>query len=293
MLGVDVWKQKFWICVYAYTIRLDGGNTMILEEKIFKGCDPDASRYAWDNSYKKIYGYDNSFLSQIFDFDKLRITGQPSKYRYFAINRKESLNFPQFNKWLNKVKIGGDTDFNFKSGCKRNRKYEFYKDIIENEVSFLKLEKVKFLDQLNECKERHHSLENFSLMLVTGGLNNFKGSLSQDRIDRFVFLLNEYFELREDTRNYEHVVFSRAIARKSKTNENNPLILKDILYDYLNMFTDINDYCNKIYKISDQKLISDLIASGSKGTFKTGQDVVEYMRLAMHYWEIKARILSK
>ena len=260
----------------------------MLDEKLFENSDPDSSLYAWNNVYKKIYTENDWNFWKVFDLKNLK----KENNRLLAVNI-ESLEYPQFNEWIGEIKIGGETDFNFKSGCKTNQKYEYYCKLIVDEETFTKEEKDLYLKKLNEYRDnKHHSLENFSLMLVTGSLNNVKGSLAQDRIDKFIYILNDYFLLR-NIKEFEHIIFSKAIAKNKDevTKRNNTLKLKRILYEYLNLFADIYDYCFKIYKITDKKLVDDLIESG-KNPIKDGKDVVRYMELAERYWDMKKKLID-
>ena len=87
------------------------------------------------------------------------------------------------------LRIAGETDINFKKD-RSNQKYAYYKKLIENS-EFSNEDKEKHLCKLAWCERRFHSLENFSLMLVPGELNNVKGN-SRDRMDRFIWLLKGY-----------------------------------------------------------------------------------------------------
>ncbi|MDE7020925.1 MAG: hypothetical protein K2P23_08510 [Lachnospiraceae bacterium] len=272
-------------------------------EDTFKDYDPDSSRYVWDNVYKKIYAgkKDEWAFEEIFDFQHLRLEG----CRLVAPAQKSE-------SWDNMVRLGGETDFNFKKGClsKQNQKYERYKELIERENAFSEEEKEAYLCKLDWCERRTHSLENFSVMLIPGAMNNCKGR-GRDRIDKFIYLLNLFFqerneerekqqedeyrkkaalakngdeECREACKNWIHI--SSAAGGKEEYKEK----CRRVLYQYLALFDDVYDYCAKVYKM-EKDLTEELIASGKKVDFSNGNDVVHYMNLAERYWQRKHELI--
>ena len=130
----------------------------------------------------------------------------------------------------------------------------------------------------------HHTLTNFSLMLSTGNMQGFKGLICDDRLDRFIYFLERYYT--EPDKQNTHIA--------SFATENN----RPALINYLNSFEDVYDYCQKIYFISDEKLIKKLINSGKQpitgaidengNEISPEQRVIEYMELAIEFWEAKA-----
>lgn len=261
---------------------------MYIEENKFENYDPDSSPYTWDNCFRKIYFEDDWEFWSAFDFDNLKKV----KNRMVATNIY-TFKFPIFNKWEGEILIAGDTDFNFKCGCAGGKKkYEYFYKLIESDVKIMKAQKMEYLDRLKKCNDMHYSMENFSLMLVTGGLNNKKGSFSQDRIDIFISRLDNYFKIRTEM-NFKHELFANATAKNHDNDlkEKNTNKLKTILYQYFMLFSDIYDYCSKIYRISNKKFVDQLIESGEKPII-TGEDVNNYMNLAITYWETKANLLS-
>lgn len=70
---------------------------------------------------------------------------------------------------------------------------------------------------LRECAERQYRRCNFSLLITTGSLNILKGRLSQeqgkrslDRFDVFMYVLNDYFQIKKVKEDYMHIIFSEA-----------------------------------------------------------------------------------
>lgn len=280
---LDEWKQT-----NGFTEVLGAEKShwdyLVDEDKFFDGDDPDSSEYTWEKVYKKIYTSKDWRFWSIFNFEKIKgkkirtlekKNGKPMM-RYFAWAIRDKKCYEdifgeeeaeQWLQWKN-VKIAGDVDFNFKKDGK-NQKYGYYRELIENKMknNFSEEEREKYLCKLEWCEKRFHSLENFSLMFTPGGMNNSKNT-KRDRIDRFIFQLREYFEKGDKK------IFSHARGNKK------------VLEAYLSLFKDIYDYCEKIYKM-DEDMVEQFLESGEKEDFKTGEDVVKFMRLAEIYWRKK------
>lgn len=196
-------------------------------------------------------------------------------------------------------RLGGDCDFNFnEEKCTIFRKYLGGNEGRNN--------------LLEECSRMHHTLLNFSLMQGSGNLQAIKQNCDNDRLDRFLYILNGFFVRDEEC--------TLKIKRR-KTNRENRL-------HYLSQFSKIDkeeipkdkciyNYCAKIYFLptenyhtgmmiqknvnvnnpeyknrwdnllaSNSKLINALIESGKK-PLDSSDRVVEYMRLAVHFWKAK------
>lgn len=61
------------------------------------------------------------------------------------------------------------------------------RDYSENELK-------AHLDKVDECYQRHYSLEKFSFMPITDGLQLIKGADEYDRLDVIVYKLSKYYE---------------------------------------------------------------------------------------------------
>lgn len=258
----------------------DQWDYLINEDETFQTYDPDSSPYVWENVYKIIYTGESWEFWNIFDFDIEALTSVPCNgiTRLYASATRDKECYENVFKgraeiWRSwpRVRIAGDTDFNFKKDC-RNHKYKYYRSLIEKD--FKGEEKEKYICQLDWCENRHHSLENFSLMFTPGGMNLFKNSIGRDRIDRYIFWLDKYFESKDDA------IF--CYARKNK----------EVLEEYLSLFTGINDYCKKIYKM-DESMVKGFLELGKKESFDSGQDVVKFMELAERYWQRKHELIIR
>ena len=170
-----------------------------------------------------------------------------------------------------RLNMSGETDFNFSEkkvfglSCSRIEHYEKYLNKLPN--------KEKYLEQLERCKKKHHSQQNISLMPQTGNFQGVKKHIGNDRLDTFVWALNEYY-LRN---NYLLFNFSSF--------DNLPIIKQ-----YLDIFGGVNDYCKSIYFI-EEKLVTDLIVSGKK-PIDSPERVIEYMNLAEEFWKQKDIYIS-
>lgn len=171
-----------------------------------------------------------------------------------------------------RLRIRGETDFNFKKD-----KYDIFKNILENTPP-KSCSPQNALDLLEKCKEMHHSLLNFSLLQSVGNMQGFKGrgleNEGLDRPDTFIYYLDRYFEGKD-----------KRILEKSRKN-------KDCLIQYLASFTDIYDYCEKVYFIKDDDFVQEMIESGGKKLL-SGDDVVKYMKLAVGFWDRKQKYFKK
>lgn len=158
------------------------------------------------------------------------------------------------------IELAGDCDFNF-----NDKKLKYYQTIVNKEDEKLLL----------YCAERARALCNFSIMPITGGINNYKGSCFQklDRLDTFIFLLSCYYACSNDC------ALSKQITNFNST-----------LETYLDTYSDIYDYCHNIYFI-DNKLVDELVLSG-KLPIKNGDDLKRYMNLAKQVWDSKVQHIS-
>lgn len=283
------------------------------EESTFGFFDPDSSKYVWETGiYRKLYMPDTSegafwdIFWDMFDFENLkrenkRLVAYAKRsnewdYKQLCSTKSSAKNFSaekaeKWGEWADRgiLRIAGETDINFKKDS-GNKKYAYYKQRIEKS-KFSCEEKEKHLCKLAWCERRFHSLENFSLMLVPGELNNVKG-YSRDRMDRFIWLLKGYFDERDHNKDnsvydqFEHKLFSKAKGNNYKGDKT----CQEVIYEYLSLFSDVYEYCKIIYKM-DKEMVERFLESGEKADFKAGEDVVEYMQLAEDYWKSKHKFI--
>lgn len=251
--------------------------------KIYK---EDSSNEAWEFYRKKYYENSNWELLDNFDFNSIK-TRYEKDGKYKNETRKKL--------WLkddSKLKdsfgelfcFSGERVFNFDS-----QKYHL-RPIIENSQcnSPCELNKKEMcLRLLKLCEKFYFSKYNLSLLPVTGGLNNLKGSLffddngsikfskdkqsgkQLDRFDTFIFVVNEYYKDKEE---------NTLLLSCSKNKPNEPCLIA-----FLETFKNVYDFCNKLYQLYDRKLIDMLIENGEKDII-TINDVERYCQLALIFW---------
>lgn len=256
--------------------------------------DPDSSPDAW-NYYRQIY---NATLSQKYDFTNLhfykyayqknrggkwtRLFDYPPGYTYMDApsnrdNRLAAYPFGTNTKYLDGniflpavQRLSGETDFNFnESTVFEKNKYGRFKAFLEADGL------TDYIKVLDECRNNHHTLSNFSLMPVMGNLQKIKGKNSFDRFDTFLWKLSKYF-------NGDIAIIDTFYQQAGEYNAEH-------LFAYLNQYKDIYSYCEAIYFI-DSCLVDKMIDSG-KRPMRKGKDVIRYMNLAQEYWEIKKSLL--
>lgn len=251
--------------------------------------DADSSITAW-KYYRSIYTENHWPLIKEFDLKNICTYEERNKIPTKGIVRYRAYintNSPYINLFGSEFSLGGECDFNFNE----KKKKQFQKILNENSSS------KEIEAKLEKCCGMHHNELNFTLMPTTGGMNNFKGTVyfdenmikydanrksewsesAYDRLDTFVVCLNNLFTQTNE------------IVLSCSTSSN-----KNCLRKYLDTFSDIYDYCEKIYFIdNDNKdFVNKLIENGGK-PINTTDDLDRYMDLALEYWRVKERKIEK
>lgn len=214
--------------------------------------DPDSSHAAWEH-YK--VRYQNWIYWEKFDInvDKYKITSSNSTSRIHCQIKNESNMSKEGELWPG-FKISGDTDFNFNK-TKSSHMKSFIKD------------SPALKEKLDYAASIHYTLLNFSIMPTSGALNNFKGSLKLDRFDIFIATLDQFYK----NENEYILSFSRFNYHPLK--------------NYLSLFHDVYDYCEKIYCI-DSILVNKLL-NYSKIVINCNESLEGYIDLALEYWDTR------
>lgn len=167
------------------------------------------------------------------------------------------------------IKVSGDIDFNFKMSHVR-----YFQDVVVNGNSKMNFEEKK---NLNNVILRYNDLtytpRNISLLPVTGGLNNIKKSLGNDRLDTFLFILKLYYD-----KGYSSLILSASAGSKPPFIKN-----RNMLKEFLDSFGNIYNYCEKMYHINDKEFVNTLCESGSK-PIDTAERVKDYLGFADRVW---------
>lgn len=186
--------------------------------------DADRVQDTWDHWYKKIYIKQNWIFWDLFDFENINNGSVSLKNEYTWSSdetTKYSKEYAFWNRYKEIFKLSGDCDFGMKN--------------------------------FDDYSSKQYKFPNFSLIPVTGGLNNKKGSWIQpncappfhDRFDLFIYHLNQfYLQTNED----EKKAYAKKYFWWNGQKKESTLIY---LYDFLNLFDDIYDYCRKMYFIEE------------------------------------------
>lgn len=214
--------------------------------------EPDSSIKAWEhyiNTYKKKLNMDN-------------ITLNLSSNRFIST----ILVVEEY------VKLGGDCDFNF-SDAKIHKSYNSFtcfNDLIEYSKAETE-QKIRVIRKLELCRRNHHSLINFSLMPVTGGLNQVK-----QRIDKYDGLIKVLNKINDYYKSGEKV-------SKSKNNK--------LLHKHLDDIGSFDEYLNLYYFIGSE-ILFDYKPISKKCSNTNLNNLEMYLDNVMTYWVKKSEGLS-
>lgn len=115
-----------------------------------------------------------------------------------------------------------------------------------------------------------YSPMNINILPKTGGLNNIKQSLGNDRFDTFAYFMNQY---------YEGIKVPIINAGAPNMCIENRLELQN----FLDSYNCASDFFADIYGV-DETFVNELIESG-KSLIINREDYCNYMKLACKYWE--------
>lgn len=193
------------------------------------------------------------------DFDQLAL----DFYRqYYGDKLKQ-----KDKKWIythidNDIDVAGDVCFNL--NLKNGKFYTFFGSIIHDEKIFNELESL--------LGKMRYSPMNISIMPRTGGLNNIKKAIGNDRFDIFAWLVNLY---------YEGVKTPIINAGALNMKVSNRIQLKN----FLDSYEDVYDYYSDVYKI-DKSLTDKLVCHGQCLIIQK-VDVYKHIDLALDFWEAR------
>ena len=177
------------------------------------------------------------------------------------------------------IEISGDIIFNFNSN-----KIEYFKNAFKS----LKLDGNEYnllLDLLKGFEKNYENILNISAYPKTGGLNNIKQNLGNDRFDVFVSALFLYYNKKNS--------FILSSGSKNMNFENRQ-ILKNFL-DYFNKGSakeSLYNLMNYLYQVNDSDLIENLINNGMHH-FDSVKSILDYFSLAIRFWENRAECIEK
>lgn len=218
----------------------------------------DTSPIAWE-IYKLMYG--NNFEKEKFEisYDSRKII--------------KDICFKYNGKCTKHMNFSGETDFNFGRGWSHTRYEKYEKIIIHSSITPQKY-KTMYSNYLDICNKLYRSIVNISIMPQTGNLQSIKKGIGNDRIDTFIWALDEYYSKNSN------------ILTNNCTFEN-----INALKSYLDIFGNAKNYCGAIYHISES-LVDELIVSG-KEPIDSVERMISYMNLALRFWRQKIAYIKK
>lgn len=180
------------------------------------------------------------------------------------------------------IEISGDCDFNF-----HMQHVLYFQNILETKCDLCEATRKELINKLYfYYSELMYSPNNISIMPVSGGLNNTKKSIGNDRFDVFIFALKMYFE--DDCNSLLLSSGKQGVVYWDTIHE---------LQGYLDSFrtgkkeNDLNNYCKQIYHI-DSELVKLLWKSGQKA-IDSAKRVEEYLKLADDVWAAMQKFYSE
>lgn len=208
----------------------------------------------WRKDMKKVH-YDNSAESWVF----------------YQLIYDDLTNKKMFKSGSNSIAMSGDICFNFNDIKTKN-----FKEIILSDKSIDDKVKNKLYVLIDKCRDYHHAPCNISILPKTGGINNTKQSIGNDRLDSFIWALSLYYQ---------------GFKTLIKDNGSSPKMAfenRKALDSFLTSFSEgPQQFCKKIYQIDDYNFICQMKESGGKSV-DTCRRVFEYIQLAITFWEKRA-----
>lgn len=199
--------------------------------------DADRKKFTFDNWYKKIYKIENNYkitLYDIFNFDRivkyngnymvcLRTAKEIEDNKLLVSEKKEKI------KWLIETsknlvnngfypfRLSGDADYKLMNGKEKDKKM--------------------------------HYLLNFSLIPVTGGVNNKK---NRTPLSQFIGIIREYY----DDRSVKTLPIgcSGNKFKDKKKQEKREECEKEALKAYFDIFGSIDEYCKVVYLMEKEDI---------------------------------------
>ncbi|NMA84056.1 MAG: hypothetical protein GX962_09360 [Epulopiscium sp.] len=214
----------------------------------------DISEIAWE-TYKLLYG---SNFKIIENKNRLHIEST------FSLEGKTT----------GVLSFSGETDFNFKVAFAHSRREAYIKHLKDLESSEEKEKYFKvYKNKFEICEKLMYSVVNISMMPQTGNLQNTKRGIGNDRIDTFIYVIENYYD------GIDNLLMNYSSAENI-----------EFLKQYFKMFSSAKEYCATIYHINES-LVDELIESG-KNPIDTPERVIQYMNLAYRFWCQKLKFFN-
>lgn len=300
----------------SYTYRLG--------EKKEEEYDPDSSAAAW-KYYEKMYAFvgGEGIVYSVAGKDSAgkNVTRERGTFLY-SENDKISTNENKIriehkkgggtSQSLGEINLAGDCVFNF-----NEQKLKEFQKIIPNEKKLTGKIPKRLLKKLEYCKKMHHSPYNFSLMPVTGGMNQCKGEKSLDRPDCLLYALEQLYKNYENLKRkseLEHKNIQAALESEKKRQritdkindlqkENRVIIIRSnsgnhlVAFDFLRNIASVENYAKIFYHLDytnprEGVLLNAMLGLGRKD-IEDSVALEHYINLAICYWNFQREIYDR
>lgn len=196
------------------------------------------------------------------DFAAVAIEFYKSYYKDSFSEEKSQYIYSRCNNKI-RIQVMGDVCFNLKK--KHGKFFTLFGSVIKDEK-----EADCLFEALNPLR---YSPMNISIMPKTGGINNIKKWIGNDRFDTFAWLMSQYF-----SGNKVPIVNGGAI--------NMLMGQRILLEEFLDSYKDEKEYFDDIYGIKEE-LTMKLVESGKNLLIREKADLYKYIGLALEYWEAR------
>lgn len=211
----------------------------------------------------------------VFDeYDRSTEAKELFKSIYRISEKKVKLNYKYGKNEDDIIEISGDIDNNFKMN-----KLHYWFDMIDNDSKCDQENKDRVKDKLVFLHEITYHPDNISIMPVSGGMNNIKADLGFDRIDTFLYCLQQYYN------GLDSIFLNHGFPRMPYTHPRNDL--KKFLDSFGEGEEGLYNYCQKVYHVSDKEFVKRLCESGKKAILNT-EDIDDYLNLVIIFMARKA-----
>lgn len=171
-----------------------------------------------------------------------------------------------FNHGSRQIQVNGDVSFNIDPAFFKPKLFKKIEKLYESTLSDTEVsEELK-----SSLKVMRYSPMNINILPKTGGLNNIKQSLGNDRFDTFTYFINQY---------YEGIKVTIINAGTPNMCIENRLELQD----FLDSYNTAGEFFADIYGI-DETFVRELIESG-KSLITNKKEYCDYIKLACKYWK--------
>ena len=195
------------------------------------------------------------------DFDEQAISFYKAYYGQRLLSKGNVYLYSHSGK---SIEVRGDVCFNL--NIKNGKFFTLYGSIIREDKNF------GYLDEY--LQKIRYSPMNISIMPKTGGLNNIKKNVGNDRFDIFASLLWQYY-------NNQKAPIINSGARNMLIGQ------RVLLSEFLDSYMDVYDFFKDVYGLNES-FTKEMVEKG-RYTIVSKSDFYEYISLALRFWNIRIR----